>query len=166
MIAWIQNLLDLIRLIMETPRPPKTPPEKPQEPATAQIPQDPLIQKRDMLKELCTYIRDYEGKPGDRNYRNNNPGNCRYSSVGYLVKYGHVGKDANGFAIFKDYATGFLYLENLIREKIAKHPTWTLLDLISNWAPAADHNNPNAYAQNVASRLRVEITYQIKNLLA
>lgn len=129
------------------------------------MPQDPPIQKRDMLKELCTYIRDYEGKPGDRNYRNNNPGNCRYSSVGYLAKYGTVGKDKDGFAIFKDYATGFLYLENLIKYKINKNPTWTLLDLISNWAPSADHNNPLMYTENVAGRLRVGIDYPAKNIL-
>ena len=48
-----------------------------------------------LLGKFALAIRDYEGVPGDRNYRNNNPGNCRYSSVGYLAKYEPVEKDAD-----------------------------------------------------------------------
>lgn len=139
-------------------------PEKP----TNNAPTAPQAQQlvRDMLKEFCVAIRDYEGKPGDRNYRNCNPGNTRYSPVGYLPVYGVVKKDGDGFAIFKDYDTGFLYLEDLIRARIRQHPNWSILDLMSNYAPSKDNNNPTAYAQNLATRLEVDVTYQIKNLIA
>jgi hypothetical protein len=68
----------------------------------------------DRLVQFCTGIRDFEGMPGDLNYHNNNPGNCRCSRVGYLPIYGHV-KCVNGFAVFKDYETGWRYLQNHVR---------------------------------------------------
>lgn len=142
---------------------PMTSPQTPPNAAPAPLPAQP---KKDMLQQFCLAIRDYEGSPGDRNYRNNNPGNCRYSSVGYLAMYGKVGEDSGGFAIFKDYATGFLYLENLVRSKIHLHPDQTILQFMEIYAPSSDNNNPTAYAQNIAHRLGVDINYQMKNLLS
>lgn len=121
-----------------------------------------------MLLELCTSIRDYEGSQKnshglpDRNWRNNNPGNCRYSPVGYLPIYGKVGKDKDGFAIFKDYDTGFLYLENLIKSKIAKNPNQTLFQFMCVYAPKEDGNDPAKYAQYLANRLGITEDYKMK----
>ena len=123
--------------------------------------------KPDYLTLLCEAIRDFEGKPGDRNYRNNNPGNVRYSSVGYLPKYGVVKRDAQNFAIFKDYETGWLYLKNLIIHKATTHPNWNLVSLMKEYAPAEDHNEPVGYATYLGKRLNVNpYTFTLKNLLA
>ena len=111
--------------------------------------------KPNYLDLLCTAIRDYEGKPGDRNYRNNNPGNCRYSSVGYLSIYGVVQRDPQNFAIFKDYTTGWLYLENLIKEKAKEHPNWNLISLMQEYAPEKDGNNPYKYATFLGKQMNV-----------
>ncbi len=126
-----------------------------------------------MLDTFCAAIRDYEGGPSDRNFRNNNPGNCRYSPVGYSSIYGSVGKDKDGFAIFKDYATGWLYLENLVKEKIKQHPDFTIEQFFSGvpgkwsgYAPSADGNNPTLYALFVEKRLGVGADFIISKLLA
>lgn len=117
------------------------------------------------LDTFCLAIRNYEGSPGDRNYRNNNPGNARYYYGGYLPIYGHVGMDKDGFAVFKDYDTGYLYLKNLVKHKIEVHPDWTISDFFHVYAPTADSNDPDAYAFFVAKRLGVDVTYKISNIL-
>jgi hypothetical protein len=124
------------------------------------------------LEVMCTAIRDNEGNPGDLNYRNNNPGNCRYNPSGYLPIYGLVEKDPNNFAIFKDYATGWLYLENLVKEKLEAFPDFTILQFFSGvpgkwagYAPAADKNDPLNYATFVAKRMGVGTDYQLKNII-
>jgi hypothetical protein len=118
-----------------------------------------------MLDTFCTAIRDYEGAPGDLNYKNNNPGNCRYSPVGYARIYGLVRRDSNNFAIFKDYATGWLYLQNLIKSKIEAHPSWTILDFFKNYSPTSDGNDPEKYAEFVAKRCGVGVDFCIKHLI-
>lgn len=123
------------------------------------------------LDNLCLAIRDFEGlqinangKP-DRNWKNNNPGNCRYSSVGYLPKYLPVLKDKDGFAIFKDYATGWNYLQNMLKAQIHLHPNWTILDMMTNYAPESDNNPTLNYAKHVAKRMGVDIRFKVKNIV-
>lgn len=147
---------DLVKTVQE-PTPPISVAPKPSQPQSGH----PMA----TLNNICLAIRDFEGHRGDRNYRNNNPGNCRYSSVGYAAIYGVVRRDPQNFAIFKDYETGWLYLKNLVKGKIKAHPEWTLVDFFKNYAPPTDGNNPNAYATYVANRLEVDDdTFRIKNI--
>lgn len=130
-----------------------------------ETPIEPLAPKK-TIASLCIGIKVHEGWfPGSRSYRNNNPGNTRYSSVGYASHYKPVLRDKDNFAIFKDYATGWLYLNNLIKEKIYKHPNWTILDLIKEYAPATDHNNPEQYALTLRKRLGVDGNFKISELV-
>lgn len=122
----------------------------------------PTVVSKATLENFCLAIRDFEGAPGDRNYRNNNPGNCRYSSVGYASFYGHVGKDKDNFAIFKDYATGWLYLKNLVLSKVRKNPNQTIVDFMRVYAPSSDNNDPAHYAVYIARRLGVKADYPMK----
>ena len=116
--------------------------------------------------KLATYIRDYEGAPGDRNYRNNNPGNCRYYDGGYLKKYGNVKQDKDGFAIFPTYDQGFLYLCNmLLNWAKTTRKDWTILKLMQSYAPGSDGNNPEAYAANLSKRLGLSASVTLKELL-
>jgi|GEM_PF-3530978 len=131
------------------PLPPKAAPEAPK--AT--------------LTNLCLAIRDFEGVPGNANYRNNNPLNCKYFEGGYLPKYGNVRCSPAGFAIFPTYELGWLYGFNMLKQKIEKHPDWTLFDLIENHAPAADHNPVARYTTFVANRLGVHSFFRVKNLV-
>lgn len=117
------------------------------------------------LDKFCTAIRDFEGVPGDLNYKNNNPGNCRCSPMGYLAKYGDV-KCINNFAVFPTYELGWEYLENLVYYRIEAHPTWTFLDFFNVYAPTGDNNNPNNYANHVAAQCGVSVDTVLSTWLA
>jgi hypothetical protein len=146
---------------------PITPPAPPISPVVTPAPAPaPSVPPTATLTALCTAIRNFEGKPGDRNYRNNNPGNCRYSSEGYLPIYQPVLRDKDNFAVFKDYATGFLYLKNLVREKIHQNPDQTLLAFMEVYAPTSDGNDPVAYAANLGKNIGVDYkTFVMKDLI-
>jgi hypothetical protein len=123
------------------------------------------------LTQICTAMRDFEGSPHnpktgqpDPNYRNNNPLNCKFYYGGYLPIYEPVKISRAGFAIFKDYATGWLYGFNEIKNKITHHPTWTLLDMISDHAPSSE-NDPAHYTEIVAKEVGVDIHYPVKNIM-
>lgn len=117
------------------------------------------------LTNFCLAIRDFEGVPGDRNYRNNNPGNVRYYEGGYLPQYLPVLKDKDGFAIFKDYDTGFTYLKNMLQARIHLHPEQTILQFMSVYAPASDNNPVKQYATFIANRLGVDIGYKVGDIV-
>lgn len=118
-----------------------------------------------MLDTFCAAIRDFEGKPGDLNYRNNNPGNFRCSPVGYLAKYGNV-QCVNGFAKFPTYELGWLYLQNWVHLTAQLHPKWTIRDFFYHYAPPADDNPTEAYAKSVASRCGVSVDTTLAALFA
>lgn len=166
----IPNILSTLWKVAFTPasqdpvKQPETPQDAPK-PVEPTVPTAPPAQSR--LEAFCAAIQEHEGwYPGSRSFRNNNPGNCRYSSVGYAARYLPVLKDKDGFAIFKDYATGWLYLQNLVREKIQSNPNQTLAAFFELYAPTSDNNDPQAYAAAVGKRLGVNYqTFLIKNLL-
>lgn len=170
--AALQALYDLLPSLFPPPEAPKSPPQAPKPPDTS-------ISRFTAFRHA---IRKHEGwgKPGStiggvyypngtRSYRNNNPGNCKYSRVGYHPQYGVVGKDADGFAIFKTYELGWLYMTNLARGKIEEHPAWTLYDFFADpedgWAPRKDRNDPLRYATAVAHDLGCSIDLPVTDLL-
>lgn len=163
---WWQNIIRVVEnfLVNIHPSPTITPVE-PEE--TAQIPQSApeAIITPSPLTVFCGALEDFEGGPTDANHINNNPGNARYNPSGYLPEYGHVKESPDGFAVFPSMAQGWLYLENLVKEKATNHPTWTFLEFFSNWAPASDGNNPLLYSQFIAKRCQVDISTIVKQYL-
>lgn len=122
--------------------------------------------KKDLLTDFCNAIASYEGGPGERNHRNNNPGNCKYSPIGYASIYGIVGRDRDNFAIFKDWDTGFLYLENLVKGKAEQSPQQTVGQFMARYAPTSDGNNPVAYAKYITGTIGVDyLTFTMGDLL-
>lgn len=119
------------------------------------------------IVKLAQLISRYEGNgPTDRATRNCNPGNCRYSPVGYLKKYQPVRRDADGFAIFPSMSIGWLYLENLLISW-AKGPkaNYTILQVMKDYAPGSDGNNPVAYAAFLTKELGVDSSTKLSDLL-
>lgn len=112
--------------------------------------------KKNLLDEFCLAIRDFEGKPGDLNYRNNNPGNIR-GVDGKFLKFKTM---EEGMAYLKDYVT---------RACTGKHkaysPKFTIIDFFNVYAPTGDNNNPGQYAKWVANRIGVDVSFKIQNLL-
>lgn len=165
--SWAQYLIDLVlaALGLNKSKPEPIAPPLPQETVPPTVPPAPEPVKESKLETFCLAIRDYEGKPGDLNYRNNNPGNCRYSSQGYLKIYQPVLRDTRGFAIFKNYETGWLYLQNLVRAKIQANPKQSIAAFFEVYAPASDNNDPKRYAQVVAAAVGLKTTDPISKLV-
>lgn len=139
---------------------------KPPTVTLTEVPQAPI---GNLLNLMSLGIQKREGwilNPPSRSVRNHSPGNVRYSPVGYLPIYLPVGKDADNFAIFKNYATGLLYLKNLILEKSRKSPSDNLYDFFSKYAPKSDGNDSIAYAEFVAQYMGVNpSTFRVSQLL-
>ena len=129
-------------------------------------PPEPPGDKEALLLAMMLAIKKHEGfYDGSRSKRNNNPGNFKFSSVGYLPKYEPVRKDKDGFAIFPFYDVGWMYLRNHILVKAKKHPEWTLKQFFNEYAPPVE-NDTVRYASVVAAAMGVSpYTWQLKNLL-
>lgn len=177
MVTYLAEVLRLT-ILLNALKARQTQPAAPSATTTPDTAQEPSTPEPTLLDVFCKGIQKHEGwKKGSRSYRNNNPGNCRFSRVGYHSKYFPVFEDRagikpgkQGFAIFKDYETGWLYLQNLVREKIAKHKDWTILQFIADekdgWAPASDGNDPLRYAHVLADAIGKDIdTFRIKQLV-
>lgn len=123
--------------------------------------------KPDYLTLMAEAIRDYEGKPGDRNYINNNPGNLRGGQWSLAI-----GFDDKRFCIFKTMEDGMFTLRVMLtncalgKSQVYK-PTDSLVNFFSKYAPSSDNNNPQSYATFIGKRMAVNpFTWQIKNLLS
>ena len=98
---------------------------------------------------------------GDRNFRNNNPGNMEYGDL--AKKYGAVGTDGR-FAVFPDYETGRRAKEALLFES-GVYDGKTIISAIEKYAPLGDgNNNPEKYAKNVAAALGVSVNTPLSSL--
>lgn len=115
------------------------------------------------LTRFALAIEHMEGSPGTRSYRNNNPFDFRYTP--YIRSLGAVSHDAQNFAIFPSFDTGFraglqflrdaqanLLIAYRLYAKRMRRPgnMCTLGDFFQVYAPSSDSNNPTRYAQHVA----------------
>jgi len=89
---------------------------------------------------------------GDRNWRNNNPGNIVYGP--FAMQYGAVGSDGR-FAIFPSEELGRKAQDALLKSK--NYANLSLQDAINRYAPS-NENNPRAYANQIARATGVDIT--------
>ena len=93
-------------------------------------------------------VRDYGDHQkigGSRAWRNNNEGNIRYGRT--ARRYGAIGKDQNGFAIFPTAAHGHRAKEALLFESDT-YRNLSLMQAIEKYAPPSE-NNTAAYQRRV-----------------
>lgn len=110
------------------------------------------------FEALAKAIQYHEGwYEGSRSWRNNNPGNLRYAG-----QMKAIGMDNQGFAIFATYGDGFDALIAQLKLDALRHPEWTLVDFLSNYAPSSDGNNVSAYVSSVVDSLR-KSGYQVSS---
>ena len=94
-----------------------------------------------------------------RSFKNNNPGNLRFSP---WTKSKGAKDDGDGYAIFPTLPTGFKTLGELIDgNKYSKH---SIFEAMRIYAPVKDKNNPDAYAEFIASYAEVDPTDRIMDL--
>ena len=113
------------------------------------------------IEALADAIMAFEGwHPGDRPYRNRNPGDLRFSPLA-------IDTDRGGYAVFDTFAHGYRGLLQDLQAKCCGNtvtdlkPTSTLQDLVDVWAPAADHNDPLRYAEFVARFIATALNMKI-----
>ena len=112
---------------------------------------------------LAEAIKTFEGfYPGTRAYRNNNPGNLRYTS--WTQGQGATGQDDKGFSIFPDYDTGWRALLALLMLRVRQHPEWSILDLFNSYAPPTE-NDTAQYAAFVAKHVGGDINTKLGELV-
>lgn len=106
------------------------------------------------LYSLALAIQEFEGyAPGTRAHVNKNPGNLRFSPYQKGTR--------EGYSEFETYFDGLfallfdLWLKCDGRSRTGLTPESSVFDLIQAWAPAADGNEPEDYAEFVVMRLGV-----------
>jgi len=105
--------------------------------------------------------------PGNRNWRNNNPGNLKASAW-----EGAAGKDSGGFAQFADVGDGWDALTAWLTRLVTKHPDWDLYDVTayglrgSTTAPTVDdQGDSDAKADFIAGYTGLDPTQPLGSLL-
>ena len=102
-----------------------------------------------LTERLAASIKQYEGwAPGSVSERNNNPGNLKFNH-----QPGATGQDEKGFAIFKDYDSGWNAL--LHRVNLGIKGGRDLNQFFATYAPAEDNNNPLDYSRTVGRWLGI-----------
>lgn len=121
------------------------------------------------LTAITTAIQTQEGYyPGSLAYKNNNPGNLIYTPY-YAQNFGAL-PGAGGFSLFPDYNTGLAALQHQIQ--VNANSGMTIDSMMSAYAPAQNAdgspsgNNPQLYAQNIASALGVDPSTPLTSILS
>lgn len=115
-----------------------------------------LERAKESVKSLSGSVIDNAQK-GLRNFRNNNPGNIRYSP--WSAEHGAIGKDKQGFAIFPDKETGSRAQDSLLQNYISKGRN-TLKSIIERYAPPSE-NNTVGYYSNLSKRVGIGVNEEI-----
>lgn len=90
---------------------------------------------------------------GSRGLRNNNPGNFR-PGIEWL---GISGKD-EGYLIFSDIKYGIRAMALNLYNNYYLYGKTDLQSFIRKYAPSADNNNPDTYANTVADQIGISVT--------
>jgi hypothetical protein len=89
---------------------------------------------------------------GDRNWRNNNPGNIEYGP--FAIKYGAIGSDGR-FAIFPSEQQGRMAQDALLKSK--NYANLSLSDAIKRYAPS-NENDPKSYANQIMKSTGLDLS--------
>ncbi|HIS70633.1 MAG TPA: hypothetical protein IAD02_01440 [Candidatus Enterousia intestinigallinarum] len=100
----------------------------------------------------------YRHTGGSRAWRNNNPGNIRYSE--FARRVGAIG-EAGGFAVFPDEETGMRAIGQLLRSD--SYNRLTVAGAISRYAPPSE-NNTAAYHRRIQELTGLSINRRMSEL--
>jgi len=102
------------------------------------------------------------GNAGNRNVRNNNPGNLKAAPDQFTGAV--TQRDSDGFVIFPSMDAGWAALNNQLTKWLNESPSLTLTQFYAKYLGQADYLNPQVtaegnpftYAQTVADKLGVD----------
>lgn len=115
------------------------------------------------VREFALALQQFEGWfPGSMSYKNNNPGNLRWSPFSK--------RSYKGFAVFDTYEQGLdalIYQINIAVKgnSLVYWKGMTFLDFFSVYAPSSDGNQPRKYATFIAQKLKVGVDYKMIDLI-
>lgn len=129
-----------------------------------------------LLNKFCLAIQQFEGwfapcrqyPSGSRSYRNNNPGNFRYT--GFMKELGATNKDAQGYCVFPSYEAGFAALEGFVvaaaTDQLRAYPKpCNVSQFLNVYAPASDRNQPSIYIGFVCRETSLKPNTLLRELL-
>jgi hypothetical protein len=122
------------------------------------------------IDDFANALTKTEGKPGDLNYRNNNPGNMRPPGGKPNFWSGQTGVDSKGFAIFKSWSDGWAALKHQLALDASRG--FSVLELSRKWLGMDPKGNSNitdqgdayAKAQSIAQELGADINDSLKSI--
>jgi murein DD-endopeptidase MepM/ murein hydrolase activator NlpD len=128
------------------------------------------------IEKIAKSITVHEGKPGDPNYRYNNPGNIVWGELtrSFGAKSYWTARTGHKFAIFPTYDQGFACLVKLLTNAFTGkstmyNPQMTLLDFFSKYSPVRNKQGQlvknYAYANSVSKQTGISINTKIGTLI-
>ena len=101
------------------------------------------------------------GESLPRGFRNNNPGNIRATGTAWRgladpTEMTEFQARESAFCVFCEPEWGLRAMAVILRNYKRKYGLVTPTDIISRWAPAADHNDVRSYSGAIASALGVD----------
>jgi len=103
-------------------------------------------------------IGDQVRSGGDRNWRNNNPGNIEYGP--FAQSMGAIGSDGR-FAIFPTEEMGRKAADTLLKGKA--YANLSAAQAINKWAPS-NENDPKAYAASIAKQTGLDMSKRYSDM--
>lgn len=107
-----------------------------------------------LLQTMANAVTNQEGQPGDRNYRNNNPGNLKPPNGSGAFWPGQTGTDPQGFAIFDSWNDGYNALVGDLGTHIQNNPDQSITDFFAQYSPD-ETGLSGEYGANIAAALGV-----------
>lgn len=98
---------------------------------------------------------------GQRNWRNNNPGNIGYGNGKLVKSLGAIGQ-AGGFAVFPDYETGRRAIFSVLKKNDFQGRT--VSKAIEVWAPKEHGNDTELYKKHVQAWTQIDLMRQVSSL--
>ena len=122
----------------------------------------PYVSAKPSRRGSVVYIADDGGKMirsgGSRSWRNNNPGNLRYTR--FSRDHGAIGT-AGGFAVFPDYQTGRAALSALLHGP--SYSNLSIYSAVARYAPPQD-NDTESYRRLITRITGLDIQRKLTNI--
>lgn len=133
------------------------------------------LKKINKLDQFVQGIKVHEGwfppaeypPNGSRSYRNNNPGNLKYTS--YTASLGAIDRDASNFARFATPDAGLAALRLFVidagNNRLRAYKNCSIRTFFRVYAPSSDNNDPDRYAKIVSIKVNMPVDTPIKNII-
>jgi hypothetical protein len=120
-----------------------------------------------VIDAMAAAIQNFEGwYSGSRSYRNNNPGNLRWSNPDTIPWAGAVGLDDADHVVFDSYESGLAALKHQLSLAFSNQSSvYSTSDTLYSFFQKYAEGNQGSYAESVAAALGVSPNSTLGSLL-